>query len=38
MKTVEAKPVRRTLLHYLVNVAIIVIFLMIIFSFLPKAG
>lgn len=35
MKSTESNPVRRTALHYLVNIAIIVIFLLIIFNFLP---
>lgn len=35
MKSTETNPIRRTALHYLVNVAIIVIFLLIIFNFLP---
>ena len=38
MKPSETTPVRRTVLHHLVNVVIIVIILMIIFSYLPLAA
>jgi hypothetical protein len=37
MKSAEPIPVQRTILHYLVNLAIIIIFLIIIFNFLPLA-
>ena len=38
MKTSEPTPVRRTVLHYVVNIVIVAIFLIIIFNFLPRVG
>jgi len=38
MKSVQRPSARQTILHYLVNIAIIVIFLLVIFNFLPLVG